>query len=155
MRPRDPLSRGAATWKPKTELRLSEVACGGLVLAGLNSPNTTEMNATEEIPELAKMLHATATNDAPRLLAISKRVAEIAEAAPCANCEHPGPETFQNGAWRCPECFGMGWVPSKTEADTDPCPKCEGGFKSPGENAEVSHRDRERQPATDQPTNQP
>jgi len=28
----------------------------------------------------------------------------------------------------CPECGGMGWVPSKTEADTDPCPRCEGGF---------------------------
>jgi hypothetical protein len=29
----------------------------------------------------------------------------------------------------CPRCGGMGWVPSNTEADTDPCPKCQGGFK--------------------------
>lgn len=86
---------------------------------------------TTEIKALGNMLTATATNDAPRLLAISKRVAEIATVAenpPCPECEHPGPETFQNGAWHCPECHGMGWVPSKTDTDTDPCPKCEGGF---------------------------
>lgn len=28
----------------------------------------------------------------------------------------------------CSRCNGMGWVPSKTGTDTDPCPKCEGGF---------------------------
>lgn len=26
----------------------------------------------------------------------------------------------------CPRCYGMGWVPSNTEADTDPCPLCWG-----------------------------
>lgn len=29
----------------------------------------------------------------------------------------------------CPHCNGMGWVPSKTEADTDPCPVCLGSCK--------------------------
>lgn len=29
---------------------------------------------------------------------------------------------------RCRHCNGMGWMPSKTDTDTDPCPKCEGGF---------------------------
>lgn len=31
----------------------------------------------------------------------------------------------------CPECQGMGWVPSKSSwgDPTDPCPSCEGGFK--------------------------
>lgn len=108
---------------------------------------------TTEIKALGNMLAATTAHDAPRLLAISKRVAQIAGAnpgtvtdqdgnvhlesePPCRNCKHPGPETFQNGAWRCPECFGMGWVPSKTEADTDPCPKCEGGFSA--QNSELS-----------------
>ncbi len=28
----------------------------------------------------------------------------------------------------CSRCGGGGWVPSQTEADTDPCPECEGGF---------------------------
>lgn len=107
----------------------------------------------EEIQYLSQMLSATTADDAARLIAISQKINEIAELnpgvidlegnyhpeaqepprpeseePPCLNCEHPGPEAFQNGAWRCPECFGMGWVPSKTEADTDPCPKCEGGF---------------------------
>ncbi|WP_264499972.1 hypothetical protein [Luteolibacter flavescens] len=24
----------------------------------------------------------------------------------------------------CPRCHGMGWVPSRTDTDTDPCPQC-------------------------------
>lgn len=28
----------------------------------------------------------------------------------------------------CRRCHGMGWVPSNTDADTDPCPDCDGGF---------------------------
>lgn len=82
---------------------------------------------TPELKALADMLTATEANNAPRLLAISKRIAEIAAAnpgtvtdqdgnvhleevadpdnSPCKNCEHPGVPVFQNGAWRCPECF--------------------------------------------------
>ena len=125
-----------------------------------NRPMSTEikLSPNEEIRELGNMLAATTEWDTGRLRAIAARVAEFAERAVenTIRCAANRMETIhetveglhldgdiaklrnaihQDPGWevkeeRCGQCGGMGWVPSNTEADTDPCPKCEGGFKS-------------------------
>ena len=59
---------------------------------------------TEEIQYLGQMLSASTIDDNTRLTAIHNRLGEL--------------------MGKCSICNGGGWVPSNTDADTDPCPKC-------------------------------